>query len=99
MSERSHRSAKRSAFRHVPLTPAFKLYLLNGAEALHGPYEVTERRIQLDDGEEIDALDVLGRGAALTHYVRDDDPGSPGTLFVTSMQSWFDSCWRLLCVP
>lgn len=99
MSERSHRSAKRSAFCHVPLTPAFKLYLLNGAEALHGPYEVTERRIQLDDGEEIDALDVLGLGAALTHYVRDDGPGSPCTLSVTSMQSWFDSCWRLLCDP
>ncbi|MEU5954832.1 winged helix-turn-helix domain-containing protein [Streptomyces sp. NPDC047525] len=82
--------------RRVPLTPAFKLYLLNDAEALHGPYEVIERRIQLDDGEEIDALDVLGLGSALTHYVRDDEPESQGTLFVDSMQAWFDSCWSLL---
>lgn len=25
--------------RRAPLTPTFKLYLFNGAEALHGPYE------------------------------------------------------------
>ncbi|MGW0907140.1 winged helix-turn-helix domain-containing protein [Streptomyces sp. NPDC002853] len=82
--------------RRIPLPPAFKLYLLNGSEALHGPYEVIERRIQLDDGEEIEALDVLGLGSALTHYVRDAEPESQGTLFVDSMQAWFDSCWRLL---
>lgn len=74
----------------------FKLYVLNGTEALHGPYEVIERRIQLDDGEEIDALDVLGLGSALTHYVREEDPESQGALFVSSMQAWFDSCWTLL---
>ncbi|MGW7071556.1 winged helix-turn-helix domain-containing protein [Streptomyces sp. NPDC054855] len=85
--------------RRVPLAPAFKLYLLNGAEALHGPYAVIERRIQLDDGEEIDALDVLGLGSALTHYVRAEDPESQGALFVGSMQDWFDSCWRFLAKP
>ncbi|MFE9649493.1 winged helix-turn-helix domain-containing protein [Streptomyces sp. NPDC006365] len=82
--------------RHVPLAPAFKLYLFNGAEALHGPYEVEQRRIELDSGEEIDALDVLGLGATLTHYVKDDDPNSQGSVFVGSMQSWFDSVWNLL---
>lgn len=82
--------------RHAPLTPAFKLYLFNGAEALHGPYEVEQRRIELDSGEEIDALDVLGLGATLTHYVKDDDPNSQGSVFVASMQSWFDSVWNLL---
>ncbi|MGW7089382.1 winged helix-turn-helix domain-containing protein [Streptomyces sp. NPDC054871] len=85
--------------RRVPLTPAFKLYLLNGTEALHGPYEVIVRRIELDSGEEIDALDVLGLGSALTHYVRDEKPESQGTLFVDGMQDWFDSCWRLLAKP
>ncbi|MEV0117880.1 winged helix-turn-helix domain-containing protein [Streptomyces sp. NPDC050844] len=85
--------------RHVPLAPAFKLYLLNDSEALHGAYEVIERRIQLDDGEEIDALDVLGLGSVLTHYARDDSPDSQGTLFVDSMQAWFDSCWELLAKP
>ncbi|WP_461058639.1 winged helix-turn-helix domain-containing protein [Streptomyces pseudoechinosporeus] len=82
--------------RHAPLTPAFKLYLFNGAEALHGPYEVEQRRIELDTGEEIEALDVLGLGATLTHYVKDDDPNSQGSVFVASMQSWFDSVWNLL---
>ncbi|WTP59207.1 GntR family transcriptional regulator [Streptomyces phaeochromogenes] len=82
--------------RHVPLVPTFKLYLLNGNEALHGPYEVIERTIELDDGAEVVALDVLGLGATLTHYEREDDPNSPGTVFVGSMQSWFDSIWDML---
>ncbi|MFI5798397.1 winged helix-turn-helix domain-containing protein [Streptomyces sp. NPDC051677] len=82
--------------RHASLTPAFKLYLLNGTEALLGPYEVMQRPIRLDSGEEITALDVLGLGATLTHYVKDDDPTSQGTVFVDSWQAWFDSVWNLL---
>ncbi|MCX5082552.1 GntR family transcriptional regulator [Streptomyces sp. NPDC056121] len=82
--------------RHVPLAPAFKLYLLNGGEALHGPYEVIERPIVLDSGEEILALDVLGLGATLTHYVRDGDPNSRGSVFVESMGAWFGSVWNLI---
>jgi DNA-binding transcriptional regulator YhcF (GntR family) len=82
--------------RHAPLVPSFKLYLLNGVEALHGMYEVLERQIELDSGEVITALDVLGLGATLTHHVKDADPNSPGSVFVDSMQSWFDSVWSLL---
>lgn len=82
--------------RRAPLTPAFKLYLFNGAEALHGPYEVIERKIELESGEEITALDVLGLGATLTHHVKDDEPNSSGSVFVGSMQKWFDSVWNLL---
>ncbi|WLW54025.1 winged helix-turn-helix domain-containing protein [Streptomyces sp. YU58] len=82
--------------RHAPLTPTFKLYLFNGTEALHGLYEVIERKIMLDSGEEITALDVLGLGATLTHHVKDTDPNSSGTVFVESMQKWFDSVWNLL---
>jgi DNA-binding transcriptional regulator YhcF (GntR family) len=82
--------------RHVPLAPTFKLYLFNNAEVLHGPYEVLERRIELDSGEEIDALDVLGVGATLTHYVKDDDEKSQGSVFVGNMHSWFNSVWNLL---
>ncbi|MFE3036166.1 GntR family transcriptional regulator [Streptomyces canus] len=80
----------------TPLTPTFKLYLFNGVEALHGPYEVIERKIVLDSEEEITAVDVLGLGATLTHHVKDEDPNSPGTVFVDSMQKWFDSVWNLL---
>ncbi|GAA2637408.1 hypothetical protein GCM10010307_34950 [Streptomyces vastus] len=82
--------------RHAPLTPTFKLYLFNRVEVLHGPYEVIERPIILDSGEEIEALDVLGFGATLTHYVKDSDPNSQGSVSVDSMQSWFNSVWNLL---
>ncbi|MGW2443819.1 winged helix-turn-helix domain-containing protein [Streptomyces sp. NPDC001675] len=82
--------------RHVPLVPVCKLYLLNGVEALHGMYEVIDRPMELDDGEVITALDVLGLGATLTHHVKDGDPSSPGSVFVGSMQAWFDSVWDRL---
>jgi len=82
--------------RRTPLFPAFKLYLLNGTQALMGPYEVIERPIRLDSGEVVEALDVLGLGATLTHFVKDDDPGAVGTVFVESWQSWFNSVWNLL---
>lgn len=82
--------------RRTPLVPPFKLYLINGDEALHGMYDVIERQIELDDGEVVTALDVLGLGATLTHQVRDDDEYSPGSVFVTNMQNWFDSVWDKL---
>ncbi|WP_405615725.1 winged helix-turn-helix domain-containing protein [Streptomyces sp. NBC_00076] len=82
--------------RRAPLTPTFKLYVFNGVEALHGPYEVIERKIMLDRAEEVMALDVLGLGATLTHHVKDDDPCSSGTVFVDSMWNWFESVWSLL---
>ncbi|MFF4506511.1 GntR family transcriptional regulator [Streptomyces sp. NPDC001401] len=85
--------------RHVPLIPAFKLYLLNGVEVLHGMYEVIERQMELDSGEVVSALDVLGLGTVLTHHVKDADPDSPGSVFVDSMQAWFDSVWDRLAVP
>ncbi|MEV8596554.1 GntR family transcriptional regulator [Streptomyces sp. NPDC052012] len=82
--------------RHTPLPPAFKLYLFNAVEALHGMYEVVERPMELEAGEVITALDVLGLGATLTHHVKDDDPYSSGSVFVDSMRQWFDSVWSLL---
>ncbi|MEV5952674.1 winged helix-turn-helix domain-containing protein [Streptomyces sp. NPDC051987] len=82
--------------RHVRLAPAFKLYVINRTEVLHGLYEVVERPIILDTGEEIDALDVLGLGAMLTHHVEDADPDSQGSAFVQKMRSWFESVWDLL---
>ncbi|MFE0508640.1 winged helix-turn-helix domain-containing protein [Streptomyces sp. NPDC058964] len=85
--------------RHAPLIPTFKLYLLNGVEVLHGMYVVTERPMSLDSGEVVSALDVLGLGATLTHHVKDADPSSPGSVFVDSMQAWFDAVWDRLAVP
>ncbi|AZP18744.1 GntR family transcriptional regulator [Streptomyces aquilus] len=81
---------------HTPLVPPFKLYLINRAEALHGMYDVIERQIELDDGDVVTALDVLGLGATLTHQVKDEDTNSPGSVFVDNMQAWFDSVWARL---
>lgn len=78
------------------LAPAFKAYLVNGEEVLQGFYEVYERGIPLDDGREIEAVDVVGLGARLTHFVRDQNPSSPGTMFVETIQAWFDSTWEFL---
>ncbi|MCF3130562.1 winged helix-turn-helix domain-containing protein [Streptomyces olivochromogenes] len=82
--------------RHAPLTPTFKLYVINAAEVLHGPYIPIERRLMLDGGEEIEAVDVLGLGATLTHHVRDNHPDSPGSVFVDSMTTWFEAVWNRL---
>ncbi|MFF7331099.1 winged helix-turn-helix domain-containing protein [Streptomyces sp. NPDC090306] len=84
----------RCEIRVAPLAPAFKAYMLNGREVLHGMYEVIERPIVLDDGATIDAYDVLGVGATLTHHVKDDDPDSPGSVFVAGIASWFESLWE-----
>lgn len=82
--------------RHVPITPTFKVYLRNQTEALHGFYTVVERPIEVGGGELVDALDVLGLGATLTHHVKGADPSSPESVFVDSAQAWFDSVWNLL---
>lgn len=82
--------------RHAPLTPTFKLYVINGGEVLHGAYTVIERAVVLDDGDKITALDVLGYGATLTHHVKDADPTSPGSVFVEGMTTWFESVWTRL---
>ncbi|MFI7415133.1 winged helix-turn-helix domain-containing protein [Streptomyces sp. NPDC049627] len=84
--------------RQVMLVPAFKLYLVNGLEALQGPYKVFKRPIALDDGEEIEAIDVFGLGAGLTHHAKDADPYSTETVFVNEWQDWFDSAWEFLAV-
>ncbi|WP_225809014.1 winged helix-turn-helix domain-containing protein [Streptomyces spinosus] len=83
-------------FRHVSLAPSFKLYVINGEEVLHGTYTPVERPVMLETGEEIDAVDVLGLGATLTHHVRDGRPDSPGSTFVDKMTGWFEGVWTLL---
>lgn len=82
--------------RHIGLVPYSKLYLVNKVQALEGPYEVYMRTFELDDGLEIEVPDVIGLGAGLTHYVKDDDPSSQGTEFVEKQQAWFTSLWELL---
>ncbi|MYT72294.1 GntR family transcriptional regulator [Streptomyces sp. SID8367] len=86
------------SIRHVPLVPVFKIYLMNRTQALHGPYEVKPRPIILSSSETVEALDVLGLGASLTHYARDENPDSRGSVFVVTWQRWFDSVWKYLAV-
>ncbi|MEW2574303.1 GntR family transcriptional regulator [Streptomyces sp. NPDC047070] len=81
--------------RYTTVVPNFKFYLLNGSEALFGLYRVVDRPIILADGEVLPAMDVEGVGAHLMHYVSDEDPNSPGSFFVDSMQSYFDSLWSV----
>ncbi|WP_200306701.1 winged helix-turn-helix domain-containing protein [Streptomyces adelaidensis] len=83
-------------FRRIPMAPAFKVYLLNRTEALHGFYEVVERTIEVGEDEEVVVSDVLGLGATLTHHVKDTDVSSQGTVFVDAAQAWFDSVWDRL---
>ncbi|MFG2784825.1 winged helix-turn-helix domain-containing protein [Streptomyces prunicolor] len=79
------------------LVPYSKLYLLNGTEAVVGPYKMYQRSIAMEDGEEIEGVfDVDGLSASLTHHVKDAELQSQGTVFVTGMQEWFDSVWEQL---
>ncbi|MEV5849674.1 winged helix-turn-helix domain-containing protein [Streptomyces sp. NPDC051985] len=82
--------------RHTELTPTFKLYVINHDEVLHGFYEPIPRTVILEDGTEVEAVDVLGLGATLTHHVRDADPDSTGSAFVDNATRWFESVWNLL---
>lgn len=81
--------------RHVPLVPILKLYVINQVEVLLGPYKVFERPITLGK-DEIQATDVFGRDAGLTHHVKEDDLNSQETALVDHWQAWFDSVWKLL---
>ncbi|MGW1211281.1 winged helix-turn-helix domain-containing protein [Streptomyces sp. NPDC002499] len=83
--------------RRAPLVPTFKLYLFNETEALLGPYRVFKRLIAVGP-DEIEATDVFGRDAGLTHHVKDSDPHSQETVLVDQWQSWFDSAWDFLAV-
>ncbi|MEU2162022.1 winged helix-turn-helix domain-containing protein [Streptomyces chengbuensis] len=78
---------------HVPHYPTGKLYLLNGEEALHGFYDLVDREVRLQDGQEIVITDVIGLGATLFHYAKDEDAASEGSRFVTASQQMFDSYW------
>ena len=82
--------------RHTELTPTFKLYVINHDEVLHGFYEPIPRTVILEDGTEVEAVDVLGLGATLTHHVRDGHPDSAGSAFVDNATRWFESVWNLL---
>ena len=75
------------------LTPAFKLYILNGDEAFYGLYPVVDHTIRLD-GESAEIHDLMGKDATLFHFSIDDDvETSNGPQFVKELKTWYDSLW------
>ncbi|MFD3513594.1 hypothetical protein [Streptomyces sp. NPDC058657] len=63
---------------------------------LQGHYPAAERLIELEDGSELNTVDVLGLGAPLFRHVSDQDPHSMGSRFVQATQEWFDCVRDLL---
>lgn len=86
----------RLKIRRVPLTPHYKLYVLNNSDMLYGTYDVVERTVTVSDGTDIQALDVIDLGSTLSYHCREEDEQSHDSMFFTSMQDWFESAWNLL---
>ncbi|MFH8467361.1 GntR family transcriptional regulator [Streptomyces sp. NPDC017991] len=84
---------------HLPLTPQFKLYVINDEHMLFGPYTVLPRTIKVPreghpgEDEAVDSLDVLGLGATLSYHRLEADDRTHDSVFFTSMREWFDSHW------
>ncbi|MFJ3304432.1 GntR family transcriptional regulator [Streptomyces sp. NPDC086549] len=86
--------------RRVAMTPQYKLYVINKEDLLFGLYEVFERKITLDDGTSVEALDVLGLGSVLSHHREEtaEDESHDGRIFAT-MRASFESYWERLSDP
>ncbi|MFS8199234.1 GntR family transcriptional regulator [Streptomyces sp. CWNU-52B] len=84
----------------IPMTPQFKLYVINDEHMLFGPYTVLPRKIKVpradhpDEVEAVDSLDVLGLGSTLSYHRLEADEGTHDSLFFKSMKEWFDSFWE-----
>lgn len=89
----------------IPMTPQFKLYVLNDSDMLFGPYEVIRRPITLKgvdgsrQGKPVAAFDVLGAGSTLSYHRWEDDEESHDSLFFASMRDWFRSNWECWADP
>ncbi|MFE7074466.1 GntR family transcriptional regulator [Streptomyces sp. NPDC057620] len=82
--------------KYVPVAPMFTLYLLNGMELFESKYKVEERRIPLDAGEVVDALDVLSVGASGTYFSKNKEANDAESSWVEEEQAWFNACWEHL---
>jgi len=75
------------------MTPAFKLYILNGEEVFYGLYPVVAHTIRLG-GESVDIFDLMGKDATLFQFSTSDDETSNGPQYVSEAMAWFDSLWN-----
>jgi DNA-binding transcriptional ArsR family regulator len=77
-----------------PLAPLQKFYLLNATDVLTGYYQVVQRRLLFDTGEEVEAHDVLGLGSALHHHsAAGERPDPEGVALVNSAKRWYEHAW------
>ena len=74
------------------VTPMFKLYILNRAEAFFGFYPIAEHTVTLP-GDSVPMYDLMGKDATMFHHEKDDDPADTGGQYVQQAQAWFDSMW------
>ncbi|MDQ8704807.1 GntR family transcriptional regulator [Streptomyces sp. LHD-70] len=89
----SHGIDVKVEFRALPFTPAMKLYLLNGSEALLAYYMVTKREEEIDS-EKIHMYDALGTQSLLFSFER--SVGQSDEAFVDESQKWFDALWNTI---
>ncbi|WAZ25922.1 GntR family transcriptional regulator [Streptomyces cinnabarinus] len=82
--------------REIPVVPMQKLYLVNGSEVITGFYQVIERPVLLDTGEQLQVHDVLGLGATLHHHSATGDgehPDPHSVAVVARAQRWYEHMW------
>jgi DNA-binding transcriptional regulator YhcF (GntR family) len=81
--------------RILPGSPLFKAYVINRDDVFFGFYPVTEHGLNFN-GEDVVIFDLMGRDALLFHMDADRDDGdSMKSQFVTQVQLWFDSIWKI----
>ncbi|MFF5519255.1 GntR family transcriptional regulator [Streptomyces coeruleorubidus] len=83
--------------KRVPLTPTFKLYVLNEQHVLYGMYLPERTDITLDDEEEtqVEAVDVLGAFSKL-HYFHSRSVDPREVALFEEKRDWFQSAWSVL---
>ncbi|AXE86874.1 winged helix-turn-helix domain-containing protein [Streptomyces sp. Go-475] len=83
--------------KRVPLTPPFKLYILNRQHLLYGMYMPEKTVITLDDDEEtqVKAIDVIGAFSKL-HYFHSGSVDARDVAFFEDLRDWFQATWNVL---
>ncbi|KOG31059.1 GntR family transcriptional regulator [Streptomyces resistomycificus] len=76
-------------------TPPFKLYVINGADAFTGYYQVQPNKV-VAQGQPIDIYDVLGKDTVLFHHSVNEGESSHGAMQVQQAQAWFESWWNTI---
>ncbi|OIV37805.1 hypothetical protein BIV57_09590 [Mangrovactinospora gilvigrisea] len=84
------RTELRFELRTVPLTPTFKLYVLNRRAVFSGLYQVQKWVTPLDGGAEVEAYDVAGFNLDLRRHT--------GT-YAEELKAWFESYWDTIAAP